>query len=117
MDQAINPSVVQSFLVFAAGLVGASAGVFGTFLTVRATHQAELRRAAIDAGFREWQGASDMHLKLGGKAALFPPAIFVYYNLELLKLLDDNNLTADSYHDLTERQLAFKTAIEKANAR
>jgi hypothetical protein len=94
-------------------VIGAVAGVAGTIVSTLVSNRREMRRIAIDSGFREWERLHTQALDRGG--SLFPPAAFVFFNLEVLKLIERDEFTPDAYRKLFERAEAMNDVIRETS--
>ena len=106
----MDPVIVTSGLVMLGTVAGAAVGVIGTILTTRVTARIELGRVAVEAAMREWEKMHSVAQERGGQ--IFPLALFIHYNVELLRLVDAGKLTAESYQELMRRRDQVKQAIE-----
>ena len=112
--------MTQAWFVLLGAIVGAAASMGATIATLFFTNRNERRRLAVEVGFREWEIADKRaaaNAQKGRGAKVSPPALFVYFNSELIRLLDKRKaLTAKSYRALMERSDAVKRAIDEAHA-
>jgi hypothetical protein len=94
-------------------LIGSLAGVVTQVVTVSAASRNERRRLALDTGYREWEQMIK-YAQATGTMEVFPPALFIYYNLELLNLIDSRRgVTPEGYRELTRRHEQIRAVIKE----
>lgn len=106
----MDSGTVTAVLVLLGTVVGAVAGIFGAVMAAKIASQNDRRRIAVEAALREWEQATEYARTHGGR--VYPPALYVYYNVELLKLLDENRLTTETYAELISGKDRFRATIE-----
>jgi hypothetical protein len=108
----------SGWLVLLGAVVGAAAGVAGQLITANLSNRSDRRRLAVEAGFREWEQNAQMAQLAraeGRPAQLFPPVLFVLFNYDFLRCLDEKDgLTQDKYRDLLRRKEQIKAVILEA---
>lgn len=73
---------------------------------------------AVESGFREWERLTQSVLEQNRGGDIFPPVLFVYFNYELIKLIDSDSLTPASYRTLARKRDAVRAVIvEDSEAR
>ena len=111
----------EGTLVLLGALVGGAAGMAGTIVTAMFTNRGERRRLAVETGLREWEQAAQMALAANAKgraAELYPPVLFMYFNTQLIRLLDSRRgLTTDNYRELVRRKDAIREVIRRESER
>ena len=99
------------------GLIGASIGASASIITVivqsHYQNRRELSRLSAQIALEEYKIHWDAVKDTGGK--LFPLLGFLYYNRELLKLAEKNELTVDRLKELTETLDKFSDFIHEAD--
>ena len=95
-------------------LIGAGAGVLGQALAATYAHRAERRRLAVESGFREWEQLVEVAANKKGGAEVFPPALFVHFNYELLRLIDSSGgLTQEATDGSSRAGMLFGMSFER----
>ncbi len=112
----MDSAITNAFFVLLGTIVGAGAGVVGNVVAARTARHNEVRRLGIEAGLREWERMHDYGVKRGN-AAVFPPALFMYYSVELVRLLDEQRLTPETYRDLMTRRDLLRGIIREESER
>ncbi len=105
------------WLVLLGTVVGAAAGMIGQLVTAHFNNRSERRRLAIDAGFREWEAMRQLATTLPHPMELYPPVLFIHFNSELARLIDENRLTPDNYRILAQRRDELRDVIREDTAR
>jgi hypothetical protein len=92
-------------------LIGAGAGVCGQLVAAALSTRNERRRLAIESGFREWENMHELAVKSGRGADIYPPVLFVHFNHELIQLIDSDDLTAEKYSAMVDRNRKLRDVI------
>ena len=111
----MDPSIVTAVLVLIGTLLGALIAVIGNIVSTRAASRNEFRRIAVEAGLREWEQLVAHARQHGGET--YPPSLFVYYHAELLRLIDEDRLTPETYRDVTARREQIRKVIAEDSKR
>ena len=106
----MNDGTFAAVLVLLGTIVGAAAGILGNLVMARAATRNEFRRIAIDAAMREWEINAKYAQQHGGE--MYPPPLYMFYNAELLRLIEDGTLNPLTYAALTEEIDRFRKAIQ-----
>ena len=113
----MTPDLTAALLVLVGTIVGAATGVVGTILSNRVAARNELRRVAVESAFREWERLATVAQERRGGGRVFPPAAFIYFNMELLRLADAGTLNAKTYSAMMARYDEFASALAAENER
>jgi hypothetical protein len=109
----MDPSLDAARFVLYGTLVAAAAGAAHSIATAILQSRGEtnrlLRQIAVDTGFKEWERLSEMVEERGGQ--MYPPPLFISFNVALFKLIFEDKLTAESYRRLVKKRDELKAVI------
>jgi hypothetical protein len=112
----MTDAVATGLLVTLGAAIGASASLVSAWLSTRAARRTELLRMGIEAGLKEWAVFHEYGRQQGG-IHVMPPALFIHYSVELVRLVDSGRLNAETYAALKKSNMAFKDVIRQHQTR
>ncbi len=111
----MDPQVQTALLVLAGTAIGALAGVLGNIVTAKISNDAETKRQLVNLAFECASKEQDTQVRTtpqSVRAQVYPLALFIHHHAELLKLIREGQLTAESYAEVSRQRDELMRAIE-----
>jgi len=96
-------------------VIGSGSSILSIYLQSVFVERRERANRALQAAIEESRIAHERAKALNINTKVYPLSLYFWHHAELLKLVDDGNLNAESLRDLFGRQREIREEIDRAS--
>ena len=97
---------MDNYIPLISGFIGAIIGALASIVTVivqsKAQNKRERTRMAAQLAIEDYKMSVDLAMKLGKRASLTPPIVYLHYHMKLMDYLENDSLDPAALRQFTE---------------